>query len=80
MSLAQQMRLTHETLDQRGEARLKQMRLTHEALDQREARLEQMSFTQQMRLTHEATHQALDQYVFSYVPIEKSSSKIKCRS
>ena len=45
MSLAQQMRLTHETPDQR-EARLsieKQMRLTHETLDQREACLEQMS-------------------------------------
>ena len=58
MSIAQQRRLTHETLDQR-EARLEQMsiaqqiRLTHKTPDQREAGLEQMSLAQQRRLTHE---------------------------
>ena len=58
----QQIRLTHETPDQK-ESHLEQMsiaqqmRLTHETPDQREARLEQMSIAQQMRLTHETPDQ-----------------------
>ena len=56
MSIAQQVRLTHETPNQR-EARLEEMsiaqlvRLTHDTPDQREARLEQVSLIQQMRLS-----------------------------
>ena len=62
MSIAQQIRLTCETPDQR-EARLEQMsiaqqmRLTHETLDQREAHLQQISLAQQRRLIHETPDQ-----------------------